>query len=92
MSKNSRTEAIAKAMVETSQSAATMIEACENEHQLTQNEAYDVLAGAVVSYLLKDGEDNNHVRAHRLLKFIDHLGDYAEEVLGINFEDDVEVS
>lgn len=92
MSKNSRTEAIAKAMIETSQSAATMIEACENEHQLTQNEAYDVLAGAVISYLLKDGEDNNNVRAYRLLKFIDHLADYAEAVLGINLECDDDAS
>lgn len=83
MSKASRNLATAAAMVDASQEAALVIEACEKKHYLTREEALDVLSGAVVHYICADGQTNKRNLTKKMEGFIDHLADYAECVLDI---------
>lgn len=87
MSKQSRYEAIAKAMLDASQEAALVVEACENAHQLSKSEALDVLSGAVVTYLMADGvtRDREEQRVY-LNSFIDHLVEYADCTLDLGLD------
>lgn len=88
MSKVSRKEVTAQAMVEASQEAALVIEACENKHHLTKEEALDVLSGTVVHYINADGQTDNTNLTLKMQEFIEHLADYAECVLGIKLYQD----
>ena len=85
MSKQSRNEAAAKAMVEAGQDAAILIEACENKHRLTHEEALDVLCCCVYSFLTRDGETDADTLGSRLLSFADHLAEYASDVFGVKW-------
>ena len=85
MSKQSRNEAAAKAMVEAGQDAAILIEACENKHRLTHGEALDVLCCCVWSFLTRDGENDENTLGSRLLSFCDHLVEYANDVFGVKW-------
>lgn len=82
MSKTKRAEATAQAMIEASQEAATVIEACENKHQLKKQEALDVLNGCVVNYLMKDGETDLKRIRKRLDEFVSSLGDFLTDIYG----------
>lgn len=82
MSKVSRIEATGQAMCKASQEAATIIEACENKHQLKYKEALDVLNGCVVNYLMKDGETNPERIRKRLERFVSSLSDFVSDIYG----------
>lgn len=88
MSKEKRIDATAKAMCEASIEAALVVEGCENKHHLKKAEALDVLSGCVVHYLIGDGATDKDDQAKVLMGFVDHLCDYAENVLGIKLFDD----
>ena len=90
MSKQSRNEAAAKAMTETGQDAAILIEACENKYRLTHGEVLDVLCCCVCQFLARDGENDAKTMRSRLQSFGDHLADYASDVFGVKWvpEDD----
>lgn len=87
MSKITRSQAAADAMIEASQEAATIIEACENKHQLKRQEALDVLNGCVVNYLMKDGETDLARIRKRLDEFVSSLGDFLTDIYGSDLWD-----
>lgn len=88
MSKASRNEKTAQAMFEASQDAALVVEACENKHHLTKEEALDVLAGAVVHYIVADGYTERTNVKMKLEEFVQQLADYVDDVLGIKLYQD----
>lgn len=88
MSKVSRNEKTAQAMFEASQDAALVIEACENKHHLTKVEALDVLAGAVVHYIVSDGYTDRTNEKMKLEEFVQQLIGYVDDVLGIKLYQD----
>ena len=91
MSKVSRNEATAQAMIEASQEAATIIDACEHRHQLKHQEALDVLNGCVVNYLMKDGETDPEMIRMRLDDFLSSLGDFLTDIYGVELWESDEV-
>lgn len=84
MSRQSRAQAAAKAMVEASQDAAIIIEACENKHRLNKNEATDVLCGCIMSFLTRDGEVDKKTVTKRVLELGDQLVDYVKDAYGFD--------
>lgn len=88
MSKASRNEKTSQAMFEASQDAALVVEACENKHHLTKEEALDVLSGAVVHYIVADGYTERTNLKLKMEEFIEHLADYIDCVLGIKVYQD----
>ena len=88
MSRQSRAEAAAKAMIEASQDAAIIIEACENKHRLNKSEANDVLCGCVMNFLTRDGEADKKTVTKRVLELGDQLVDYVRDAFGFDITED----
>lgn len=87
MSKTSRTNKTAQAMIEAGQNASIIIEACENTHHLNKAEALDVLCGCVVNFLTRDGELAEEKVRKRFYDFADQLVEFVHDTLGINLYD-----
>lgn len=88
MSRQSRAEATAKEMIDAGMDAALLIEACENKHRLTKNEANDVLCGCVINFLTRDGETDKKTVRKRVLELGDHLVDFIRDTLGYDITSD----
>lgn len=83
MSKSSRATAAAQAMQEAAEMVSVTVEAVENKHHLTYNEAMQVLVSGVMTYLTRDGEVGRNKIKERLDDFADMLVDYVEDVYGV---------
>lgn len=88
MSIKFRFQAQAKEMADAVHEATLIIEACENKRRLTQAEAYDVLCGVVLQYLLRDGKIDKETVVVRLSNFLDQLVGYIEDTTGIVLTED----
>lgn len=88
MSRTSRTNNTALAMINAGQNASIIIEACENKYHLKKEEALDVLCGCVTNFLTRDGELEEKKVRKRFYDFADQLVGFVNDTLGIDLSED----